>query len=98
MHLQLPILLALVTFAVAFPKKSDGKKGDSPSDGKPWDGDDGKDDDPWKHGKDDDQPWKHDQPDGKNRTICISIPDGASWSAVSPDGSQHSFDDLKWDA
>lgn len=89
MQLQLPILLAFVTLAVAFPKKPDGKKGDSPSDGQPWDGD---------HGKDDGKPWDPDHHDGKNRTICISIPDGSTWSAVGPDGSQHSFDDLKWDS
>ncbi|KAJ5335570.1 hypothetical protein N7452_007973 [Penicillium brevicompactum] len=88
MHFQLPILLALVTLAVAFPKWDKHNKKGGSSDGKDGDGD---------H-KDDPQPWDGDKHDGNNRTICISIPDEKSWSAISPSGDKHSFDELKWDS
>ncbi|CAI7666597.1 unnamed protein product [Penicillium bialowiezense] len=76
----------LVTLVVAFPKW-DNKKGGS--DGKSGDDDDHQD------GR---QPWDGDNQGSHNRTICISIPDGGSWFAISPAGDKHAFDDLKWDS
>lgn len=108
MHFQLPILLAFVTLAVAFPKwdkdnkkggPSDGKYGDGDhkDDPKPWDGDK-HDPQPWDGDKHDPKPWDGDKYGGHNRTICISVPDDGSWSAISPSGDKHSFDDLKWES
>lgn len=125
--MQLPILMAFLTLAVAFPKKGDGKKGDLDRDhdndrdrdhdrdrdqDRDHDNDRDRDHDrdhdndrdhdqdrDHDHDRDRDgnQPWDPNRHDGRNRTICISFPDGASWSALSPDGSKHSFDDMKFD-